>query len=366
MTTHLKIVPGSETAIANEAAVLARMRHDSSGLGDRSRYVGASEVGKCMRAVALGKVDPAEITGKSVHAMRMGQVLESETLDTYLDWLCLENGVKRTDIGLVTQVALEAGPLRAHLDALLYLDEDDAALLVEIKSVGAKTFEKALAGEISPIYETQVKAGLLLAEYKGAKTGGHGVLVYGLQDDLRTILPVSIPRPTDEEAAWIEGRAASIMQAVAEGPDACAALPAEEDRGFCFSCPYKAGCPAMESKAAKRTSKKEQAASTEASFELQVKAEMLIPQILTLQAQADHIKAELDPMRDELKSLMAAEGIAELAAGPGAASITVSKPRETVDTRRLKAEMPEVAAKYTKVGEPTVSLKITSLKGGEE
>lgn len=363
MPTTLKAA--SQAPITWEKAVQARMRGNASGLGDRTKYVGASEVGKCMRAVALGKVDPVDVSGKSVHSMRLGQVLESETLDTYLDWLAENNGVKRDEILFYPQVSLSTGPLTAHLDALVFVGDNDP-IVTEVKNVGANTFEKAAAGQISPIYETQVKAGMLLAEYGGHPIADHGVIVYGLTEDVRVLLPVSIPKPTDEEAAWIEDRAARIMQAVAEGPDACAALPAEEDRGFCFSCPYKAGCSAMEEKVGGCSGKKAKPSGAEPSFDLQVKAEMIVPQILELQLKADAIKAELDPMKEELKSLMASEGVKGVEAGGNVATITVSKPRESIDTRALKAEMPDVAAKFTKVGEPTVSLRITAAKGGQE
>lgn len=364
MSTTIKMT--TEAPVSWESAVKSRMSGSAIGLGDRTKYVGASEVGKCMRAVALGKVDPVEISGKSVHAMRMGQVLEPETLDTYLNWVAGNNGITREDVVFYPQVELSAGPLKAHLDALVFLP-GLKPVVTEVKSVGANTFEKAAAGQISPIYETQVKAGMLLAEYAGTAVEDEGVLLYGLTEDVRVFMPVSIPKPTDEEAAWIEDRAARIMQAVAEGPDACAALPAEEDRGFCFSCPYKGGCPAMESKATKRGEKKKaKTHGTEPSFDLQIKAEMLVPRIVELQAQADALKAEIDPLRDELKSLMAAEGVVAIEAGGASAEVTTSKPRESIDTRALKAEMPEVAAKFTKVGEPTVSLKITAAKGEQE
>ena len=48
-------------------------------------------------------------------------------------------------------------------------------------------------------------------------------------------------------------------------------------------------------------------------------------------------------------------------AGPARVSVIVSE-RESIDTKALRADLPDVAARYTRTGEPSVSIRVTERK----
>lgn len=48
----------------------------------------------------------------------------------------------------------------------------------------------------------------------------------------------------------------------------------------------------------------------------------------------------------------------KFAAGPARVSVVVSE-RESIDTKALRADLPDVAARYTRTGEPSVSIRVT-------
>lgn len=58
-------------------------------------------------------------------------------------------------------------------------------------------------------------------------------------------------------------------------------------------------------------------------------------------------------LKKELKNAMEKCGIKRFVGEGIYADITQVKGRETIDTKRLKAELPEIAEAYTNVGEPT-------------
>lgn len=66
--------------------------------------------------------------------------------------------------------------------------------------------------------------------------------------------------------------------------------------------------------------------------------------------QMDLIEKEL---KERLKEAMKECGLKQFMADGIYADIAQVKGRETIDTKRLKAELPDVAEEYTKVGEPT-------------
>lgn len=66
--------------------------------------------------------------------------------------------------------------------------------------------------------------------------------------------------------------------------------------------------------------------------------------------QMDLVEKEL---KEKLKEAMKQCGLKQFMANGIYADITQVKGRETIDTKRLKTELPDIAQEYTKVGEPT-------------
>jgi putative phage-type endonuclease len=91
----------------------------------------------------------------------------------------------------------------------------------------------------------------------------------------------------------------------------------------------------------------------------------------------DELASQLRSVQDDLKALEKQEAvlkdkikqqmgpIAKVRGADYTLSWTEVKGRQTIDSKRLKEEQPEIAAKYMKVGEPTRMLRPYWKKGGE-
>lgn len=79
-------------------------------------------------------------------------------------------------------------------------------------------------------------------------------------------------------------------------------------------------------------------------------------QMAQLEASLKLIKAAVDAKRDAIREFMVGKNIKELRCESGVYKLKSGSTRETIDSARLKAEKPEIAAAYTKVSETKPSL----------
>lgn len=92
--------------------------------------------------------------------------------------------------------------------------------------------------------------------------------------------------------------------------------------------------------------------------------DVLIAAVDDIQAEADKVAYRLDEAKDALRDHIGDRDFSH--EGPfGRVSYTMPKPRETLDTKRLKDERPDIASEYTRVSEPAKrTLRVTGADRG--
>jgi hypothetical protein len=88
--------------------------------------------------------------------------------------------------------------------------------------------------------------------------------------------------------------------------------------------------------------------------------ETLLASYASVKGQIDDLSQRKDDIRE---AIIQSYGIGKWTAGPYSARIEHVKPTERLDTKRLRKEMPDVAAQYTTFGQPTIRLTVTGGKG---
>lgn len=154
-----------------ETALTALNRDKSAELGDRSQYIGSSDVGSCARKVYLQRQDPTEPDFTTLLKFSRGHVAE-----TLIDNMFTAAGVAHL-YDTQVEVTHPELPLKAHIDFLFYYDFEGRRQLhvIEVKSVNG------IPDEPYPSWIDQVnfQLGLLRLKYPKKKLGG-SILVIDL------------------------------------------------------------------------------------------------------------------------------------------------------------------------------------------
>lgn len=367
------ITPLSQASI--HAVLLDKINGEK--FAERHTYVGGSEVGGCAREVAWKKVNPerARITDPDAAGrMLAGQILENAIVQLVRGAF---DGVVRETGRAQVELAHETAPLRCHPDGRLnwkvdweegmqiaYLDEKAQAQFLdkpleghgtkEIKTCNSAIFRKYTKQGLPPRYidQTQVEMGLSGTQWT--------LLVLVNRENLAQFVSFLLffdPDRFDKDVM----RSHVIMEAVDRVNEAVGAefldqdeaeathLPeAEPERGYCAYCPIQDKCPAHAFKSIDADSVK--SFPSDVADELEALAEEYID--------SKPIVDRSDKLKDTLKDAFVEHGV-KAAFG---LFMQESKGRETVDSKKLKAEFPEAASACTKTGSPSYSLKIAREK----
>ena len=139
--------------------------------------------------------------------------------------------------------------------------------------------------------------------------------------------------------------------------------PLGKFEGCCVECPEKDDCP----DSCQQTPQD----CGEAVFEgteievFQNKAAAVIQQISQLVKQKAEIEAAEKAMREQLQKAMEAGGVTKFDNDIIKVTYVDASTRETIDSAKLKAQMPEVAAKFMKTSNVKAHVKI-ELKGDKK
>ena len=98
-------------------------QHTAETLGDRSQYLGVSEVGLCPRKVILSKINPVEHDLLTLLRFRRGHVAE----DIVADALTAFNNFER-------QVEICDGNIKCHIDFVFTSESAKTKSILEVKS----------------------------------------------------------------------------------------------------------------------------------------------------------------------------------------------------------------------------------------
>lgn len=212
-----------------ETAAVALNRKSSAELGDRTRYIGSSDVSSCARKFMLQRTSPATPTVSNLLKMSRGHVAE-----TLIQRIFDAGGMKHC-YDMQVELQHPDYPLKAHLDFLLYLNLDGEPELhvIEVKSVSS------IPDEPYPQWEEQLayQLGLLRMQYPDRKIGGSILAV-----DLNAGQIHQFNGYTYNDALfnYLYCRALYLLDCL-EGKD----TPRTTVSHLCAYCQYRSDCPAL-------------------------------------------------------------------------------------------------------------------------
>lgn len=212
-----------------ETAVAALNRNKSAELGDRTQYIGSSDVGSCARKVYLQKKDPTEPDFSTMLKFSRGHVAE-----TLIAEIFDAAGVKHL-YDTQVEVVHPDYPLKAHIDFLFYADFDGTPQLhvIEVKSVNG------IPDVPYPSWVDQLnfQLGLLRLKYPKKKLGG-SILTIDL--NAGKIHQFNGFEYNKTLFSYLCNRGLHMLECLAER------AKAKPSTSFlCGYCSYRPDCPAM-------------------------------------------------------------------------------------------------------------------------
>lgn len=302
----------------------------------RHRYMGASEVGTCLRSVVATKHHRPDLDPASMGRMLAGKALENEVVQLVRAAL----GTKLRDTGRVQREYLHPTlPFRAHPDGRIVGENGDGVL--EVKTASSSTFKRYESEGLPQHYIDQVQAQM------GLSGLGWGLVVLVSRENLAELATFQVAF-NPEHFRFLEGRARKAAPYLED--QSC--LPAgETDRGFCFNCPFAKDCP--EHQALRKAGEQ-----GEVSEVLRLQLECQMEELTTLEAELDPLEARVTELRGQIKDTMLAYALNKVILRTGMAQMVTSS-RTSFDSKTLQREAPDLYARYLRTATFT-NLRITS------
>jgi len=291
-----------------ESAVLEMNRRQSESLGDRTQYIGSSDVAGCARKVALQRKTPKTPSVPTLLKFARGHAAE-----WMLDGIFQSSSTK---LHYDRQVELKHPdmPLRAHLDFLFYADFDGNPELhvIEVKSVSG------IPDEPYPQWEDQLhyQLGMLRLLYPKGNIGGSVLAV-----DLNAGQIHQFNGYQYDEAVfnYLYCRALHLLD-VLNDIDTPQASPSH----LCSYCQYRQDCPAM----------------SLPKVQLPLEIEALAGKYAELNSIKNSAEKELKAIRLELTDFTGPSFKGE--SGRFSLQVTSVPPSLTVDAGLLRQQYPQI------------------------
>lgn len=300
-------------------------RRKSDYLGDRTLYIGASDIGTCPRKVVKGKLEPVEHTTRTLMRMNRGHLAED-----LLAKIFTAGGAKFEQ---QMEVIHPVQPFKAHLDFVFLGRGKDAGMhVVEVKSVDG------IPDEPYPTWIDQLhfQLGLLRDHYPTARIGG-------------SVLAVDVNAGAVHEFGGYAPQPDVYEYLLNRGVHMLAALHGEEQPQLevgilCGYCDYRHDCPAFCGEA------------------------------ITVPPEVDHMaqryaelsegKAEIDREMKYLKGEILSFFGERFRGNTEHVTIVVSTigPSETVDSKLLQSDFPEIYGQVRKPRAGYTKLEVKELK----
>ena len=210
-----------------EENLRACLKQDTlNSLGDRSQYIGASDISGCLRKSYLSKVQPVEHSAKQLIVFERGHLVEN------IAKKMLSGFSIKEQVEIKSAKAFNGFPIRPHLDFVIYDKEAKTCTVVEVKSS-----EEMDEPYESYILQVQFQMDLL------QKQCGSSWKVDGM---LLVINPMSgwyelfETKPNKVLADMAMDRANQLAKALQFNEE-----PVAEEQLYCSTCAYKVNCPAI-------------------------------------------------------------------------------------------------------------------------
>lgn len=212
-----------------ESAVVALNRKQSESLGDRTQYIGSSDVAGCSRKAYLQRKHPRSPSVSTLLKFARGHAAE---------WL-VNNIFQAGDAKHLYDEQVELihpeVPLRCHIDFLFYADFDGKAQLhaIEVKSVSG------IPDAPYPQWEDQLQyqLGLLRMQYPKGEIGGSILAVDLNAGEIHQYNGYQFDEPTFN---FLFCKGLHLLDAINGQVEAC-----PSPSHLCGYCQYRHDCPAM-------------------------------------------------------------------------------------------------------------------------
>lgn len=307
-----------------ENALKERSKKNSAHLGDRSKYVGASDIAGCPRKAVMNKLQPEDHDPTTLLRFARGHAAED-----------LIDGIFRAG-GLTPQREVEIRhpefpEILCHIDFLFRSKTSGRLHVMELKTVNGIPD----APYESWVNQLHVQMGLLELHNPGVPIGG-SVLAVDLNAGTWKEFNSFTPNKVLFNAMVMKGR--HILYSL-EAPE-CADI---EPGILCGYCNHRATCPAF-------------------SGEAQLPQE--VQNLAARYLEKGKAKGELDKALRSLKDEILAFTGTRFKGQSDTLQICVSEvgPSETVDSKRLKEAFPEIYDEVKKERSGFVRLDITKIK----
>ena len=303
------------------AAITSRLKSNTR-LGDRRSYIGASEVGSCLRKVVASKLNPEPFDTPSMGRMLAGKAMENEVVQ--LVRLALNGSLRNTGRNQMEVVHPEL-PFHAHPDGKIVGENGDGIL--EVKTASTALFKRYSKDGLPQSYIDQVQAQL------GLSGLGWGLVVLVSRENLAAVETFRIPySPVSFEHLVERARTASEALKLNFLPSG------EPERGYCFNCPYAKDCPEYQ---AQRKALSDGEVSDVARLELECELE----ELAGLESDLEPMQERVTELRNRLKDHLLDSGIGRVSLDGGTVQLITSS-RTSLDGKALQREAPEVYQRY--------------------
>lgn len=298
----------------------ALKKDTENSLGDRSRYIGASDISGCLRSSYLSKVAKKEDDISQLLTFERGHQFENIVRkflygETFKEQVEIKNA--KTSNGF---------PLKPHLDFVIYDKERKKATIVEAKST-----KNIIELYESYVLQIQIQMGLL-QEQCGDKWTVNGLIFVISTESEYGIFPVEQNKTLFDMAMQ---RADVLADAIKKGIE-----PEAEIQAYCSMCPFKGDCKAV---------------SKGVDKQLPFNIKSSIRKLKTLQKAEKEIKN----IKETVKSFM--ETTNTFVAKCDDTTVSLCKnsgDKYSLDVNRLRVEEPEMYAKYRKESQGSSWLRI--------
>jgi len=325
-----------------QEALQSRLEQNSR-LGDRQTYLGASEVGGCLRRVLASKRHPEALDPASMGRMLAGRALENEVIQMVR--LALAGTLRNTG-----RAQLEARhphlPWIAHPDGRI-TDPTQGDGVLEVKTASSATFKRYAEQGLPEQYLDQVQTQMGL-------TGlSWGLVVLVSRESLAEMASFHVSFDP-EHFRRLEERAERftlVLLGNCDSPDPLPSeLPGEPERGYCHTCPYAHDCPALQLRRAK-------AQSGEIPDLLRLQLECQMEELANLESEITPMQDRVSSLRNQMKNALHDTGTQRIRLESGVVQLVESS-RTSFDSKCLQRESPEIYSRFLKTSTFT-NLRVT-------
>ena len=314
-------IPGMHLALQSRLEQNAR-------LGDRTKYIGASEIGgSCLRRVVYSKLYPEPFDNASMGRMVAGKALENEVVQ--LVRIAMNGRIRNT--GRV-QLDLQHPtlPFRAHPDGRIIGEENDGVL--EVKTASSSTYRRFQSEGLPSNYISQVQGQMGLSKLSWA------LVVVVSRENLAEMAQFTI-RFDPEHFAQLEKRA-TLAAAALQDVNLLDQLEGETENGFCHTCPYSDHCSAFQTK-------REAGKRGEIPEVTRLQMECALEELSELESMSGPAQERIAELRDQVKAALLNSGASKVLLDNGTVQMVESS-RTSFDSKSLQREAPDHYSRFQK------------------